>query len=75
MDRPSSYRSRLPLPVFKQILATVFSPRVLADPGQGAPGNPSLAGVTFYNQAWVIDGKANTFGIGTSNGGKGGIGY
>jgi hypothetical protein len=39
------------------------------------PGNPSLVGLTFYNQAWVIDAKANAFGVGTSNGGKGVIGY
>jgi hypothetical protein len=39
------------------------------------PANSSLEGVTFYNQAWVIDAKANAFGVGTSNGGKGVIGY
>ena len=37
--------------------------------------DPTLAGRTFYNQAWVIDAKANAFGVGTSNGGKGVIGY
>jgi hypothetical protein len=39
------------------------------------PTKPTLQGLTFYNQAWVIDAKANAFGVGTSNGGKGVIGY
>jgi len=39
------------------------------------PNDPTLAGLTFYNQAWVLDPKANAFGVGTSNGGKGVIGY
>ena len=39
------------------------------------PTNPTLEGLTFYNQAWVLDPKANAFGVGTSNGGKGVIGY
>ena len=39
------------------------------------PNTQSLEGTTFYNQAWVIDAKANAFGVGTSNGGKGVIGY
>ena len=39
------------------------------------PNNPTLAGSTFYNQAWVLDAKANAFGVGTSNRGKGVIGY
>ena len=39
------------------------------------PKDPTLEGVTFYNQAWVLDPKANAFGVGTSNGGKGVIGY
>jgi len=39
------------------------------------PNDRTLAGLTFYNQAWVLDPKANAFGVGTSNGGKGVIGY
>jgi hypothetical protein len=39
------------------------------------PNDPTLEGLTFYNQAWVLDPKANAFGVGTSNGGKGVIGY
>jgi hypothetical protein len=39
------------------------------------PNDPTLQGMTFYNQAWVLDPKANAFGVGTSNGGKGVIGY
>jgi hypothetical protein len=39
------------------------------------PNDPTLAGLTFYNQAWVLDPQANAFGVGTSNGGKGVIGY
>lgn len=37
--------------------------------------NPALQGFTFFNQAWVMDAQANAFGVGTSNGGKGVIGY
>jgi hypothetical protein len=39
------------------------------------PNDPTLAGLIFYNQAWVMDAKANALGVGTSNGGKGVIGY
>jgi hypothetical protein len=39
------------------------------------PNLRCLLGQAFYNQAWVIDAKANAFGVGTSNGGKGVIGY
>jgi hypothetical protein len=39
------------------------------------PNNPAFEGLTFYNQAWVMDAKANALGVGTSNGGKGVIGY
>ena len=38
------------------------------------PNNPGLLGATFYNQAWVMDPKANAFGAAVSNGGKGILG-
>jgi len=42
---------------------------------QTPPTDPTLACLTFYSQAWVLDPKANALGVGTSNGGKGVIGY
>ena len=39
------------------------------------PSNAGLIGRTFFNQAWVLDPKANPPGIATSNGGKGVVGF
>ena len=38
------------------------------------PNDPGLVGVTFFNQAWVVDAAANPFGVSVSNAGEGRIG-